>query len=33
MSEHQLRAIKWQCAKVLGLVAACTAAILLGGPL
>ncbi len=33
MSEHQLRAIKWQCAKVLALVGTCTAAIVNGWPL
>jgi len=33
MSEHQLRAIKWKCAAVVVLCAACTAAIAHGWPL
>lgn len=33
MSEHELRAIKWNCVGVLLICALCTAAILNGWPL
>lgn len=33
MSEHQLRAIKWHCARVLLICTLCTTAIVTGWPL
>lgn len=33
MSEHRLRAIKWNCARVLLICALCTTAIVNGWPL